>query len=112
VKYHHSHRMYDPTMDLMGPFADDQPVFVLPSVHTPSLVTPQQTIGSSTTKSKKAIAKEQLPSNAVKNFQIPELFKGSAVSYADGDKQRQAIKARGGEFEEQQFMVGMRFIVL
>jgi hypothetical protein len=112
VKYHHSHRMYDPTMDLMDPFADDQPVFVLPSVHTPSLVTPQQTIGSSTTKSKKAIAKEQLPSNAVKNFQIPELFKGSAVSYADGDKQRQAIKARGGEFEEQQFMVGMRFIVL
>jgi hypothetical protein len=112
VKYHHSHRMYDPTMDLMDPFADDQQMFALPSVHTPPQVTPQQTIGSSTTKSKKATAKDQLRSNAVKNFQVPELFKGSAVSYADGDKQRQAIKARGGEFEEQQFVVGMRFIVL
>jgi hypothetical protein len=104
--------MYDPTMDLMDPFADDQQKFALPSVHTPPPVTPQQTIGSSTAKSKKATAKDQLPSNAVKNFQVPELFKGSTVSYADGDKQRQAIKARGGEFEEQQFVVGMRFIVL
>lgn len=112
MNYHHSHHMYEPTMDLMDPFADDQQMFALPSVHTPPPVTPQQTIGSSTTKSKKAVAKEQLPSHAVKNFHVPELFKGSAVSYADGDKQRQAIKARGGEFEEQQFVVGMRFIVL
>jgi hypothetical protein len=34
------------------------------------------------------------------------------VTYADGRKQRQVNKIRGGEFEEQQFVLGMRFIVL
>lgn len=111
VKYHHSHHKYDPAMELADPFVDDQPTFGLASLHTGSPFTPQPASASSQ-KSKKALAREALPDHAVTRFQIPELFKKSTVSYADGLKQRQATKARGGEFEEQQFVVGMRFIVL
>lgn len=111
VKYHHSHHKYDPTMELADPFVDDQPTFGLASLHTGSPFTPQPASASSQ-KSKKALAREALPDHAVTRFQVPELFKKSTVSYAGGLKQRQAIKARGGEFEEQQFVVGMRFIVL
>jgi hypothetical protein len=111
IKYHHSHHKYNPTMELADPFVDDQPTFSLASLHTGSPFTPQPASASSQ-KSKKALAREALPDHAVTRFQIPELFKKSTVSYADRLKQRQAIKARGGEFEEQQFVVGMRFIVL
>jgi hypothetical protein len=111
MKNHHSHHKYDPTTEMMNPFVDNQPVSGLPSLHTGSPFTPQQTSASSQ-KSKKALAREQLPHHAVTRFQVPDLFKKSTVSYAAFLKQRQAIKARGGEFEEQQFVVGMRFIVL
>lgn len=46
------------------------------------------------------------------NFQVPDLCVGSAVTYAGGMMQRQVAKARGGEFQEEQFVVGMRFFVL
>ena len=58
------------------------------------------------------LPKEQKSDQALRDFQVPDLCVGSAVSYADGLQQRQVTKARGGEFEEQQFVVGMRFIVL
>ena len=109
--YHHSHHKYDPTMELADPFVDDQPTFGLASLHTGLPFTPQPASASSQ-KSKKALAREALPDHAVTRFQIPDVFKKSTVGYADGLKQRQATKARGGEFEEQQFVVGMRFIVL
>ena len=111
MKYHHSYHKYDPTTEMMNPFVDNQPVSGLPSLHTGSPFTPQQTSASSQ-KSKKALAREQLPRHAVTRFQVPDLFKKSTVSYAAFLKQRQAIKVRDGEFEEQQFVVGMRFIVL
>lgn len=112
VKYYHSHHKYRSTLEQMNPFVDDQPMFGLPALHTSSPVTQQQASASSITQSQKAIAKMQKPERVVTRFQVPELFKGSTVSYAGGLTQRQAIKARGGEFEEQQFVVGMRFIVL
>ena len=112
VKYHHSHHKYNATMGMMDPFIDHQPVFGLPSYYTPPPVTPQQVPTSSNQNSRKKTAAEQTPGRALANFQAPDLFKKSTVSYADGRKQRQAIKIRGGEFEEQQFVVGMRFIVL
>lgn len=111
VKYHHSHHKYNPTAELTNPFASNQPAFGLASLTTGSPFTPQPTSASSQ-KSKKALAREQLPDHAVTRFQVSDIFKKSTVSYAGGLKQRQAIKARGGEFEEQQFVVGMRFIVL
>ena len=112
VKYHHFHRKYDATTQLADPFLDDQPVLDLPAIQTPLPVTPQQTSASSAGKNKKGTPNTQTPSQALEEFQIPDLWKGSAVSYAEGLKQRQAVKARGGEFEEQQFVVGLRFFVL
>jgi hypothetical protein len=58
------------------------------------------------------LPKEKTSAQALRDFEVPDLCVGSAVSYADGLQQRQVIKARGGEFAEQQFVVGMRFIVL
>jgi hypothetical protein len=58
------------------------------------------------------LPKEKKHAQALKDFQIPELCVGSAVSYAGGLQQRQVSKGRGGEFVEQQFVVGMRFVVL
>jgi hypothetical protein len=98
VKYHHSHRKHEPTMPLIDPFID-------------SPVTPQRTPGSARTRTK-WIPDEQTSDQALEHFQIPDLCVRSTVSYADGLKQRQVSKARGGEFVEQQFVVGMRFIVL
>ena len=112
VKYHHSHHKYKSTLEQTNPFVDDQPTFGLPALHASSPVAQQQASASSTAQSQKAIAKMQKPERVVTRFQVPALFKGSTVSYADGLTQRQAIKARGGEFEEQQFVVGVRFIVL
>jgi hypothetical protein len=58
------------------------------------------------------IPDEQTSDQTLQHFQIPDTCVGSTVSYADGVKQRQVSKVRGGEFVEQQFVVGMRFIVL
>ncbi|KAK5114003.1 hypothetical protein LTR62_003126 [Meristemomyces frigidus] len=49
---------------------------------------------------------------AFEEFVIPELCRGSVVSYPeDGKFQRQVGKARGGEFVESTVVVGMRFVV-
>jgi hypothetical protein len=58
------------------------------------------------------LPKEKTSVQALRDFRIPDLCVGSAVSYADGLQQRQVAKARGGEFVEEQFVVGIRFIVL
>jgi hypothetical protein len=58
------------------------------------------------------LPKEKTSAQALRDFQVPDLCVGSAVSYAGGLQQRQVAKARGGEFEKQQFVVGMRFVVL
>lgn len=55
---------------------------------------------------------EKTADQALKDFQIPDLCKGSAVTYAEGMAQRQVEKARGGEFHEEDIVVGMRFIVI
>lgn len=75
--------------------------------------TPQaQRVGYGSKRSSSAwLPNEQKHDQALKGFQIPDLCVGSAVSYADGLQQRQVSKARGGEFVEQQFVVGIRFVV-
>jgi len=98
VKYHHSHHKHETTMPLADPF-----------LHPP--VTPQRTPGSNRTRMR-WIPDEQTSNQMLQHFQIPNTCVGSTVSYADGLKQRQVSKVRGGEFVEQQFVVGMRFIVL
>jgi hypothetical protein len=77
-------------------------------------ITPEaQRIGYGSKRNSQAwLPKEKTSAQALREFQIPDLCVGSAVSYADGLQQRQVAKARGGEFEEQQFVVGMRFVVL
>lgn len=55
---------------------------------------------------------ERTPAEAVKNFQVPDLCKGSCVSSAGDNVQRQIGKARGGEFKEEVVLVGMRFVVV
>lgn len=78
----------------------------------PSPRTPQRSVDTPNRTSKRWHPDEQTPEQALGTFDVPDLCKGSAVTYADGLKQRQVSKARGGEFEEQEFVVGMRFIVL
>ena len=56
--------------------------------------------------------KELTPEEALEAFEIPELCKGSVISYAGGNAQRQIQKARHGEFQEEVLAVGMRFVVL
>lgn len=111
VKYHHSHHNYDPPMQLTDPLLDDQPEPGSPTLRTTPPAKPQQSAGSTRTR-KKWYPEEQTSDQALEHFEIPDTCVGSAVSYADGLKQRQVSKARGGVFEEQQFVVGMRFIVL
>lgn len=110
VKYHHAHHNYQPTAQPIDPLLiDEQPAFSSPFMRTSSPVapvTPQQPVTGS------ARANEQTPGQALENFENPDFGAGSTVIYADGLKQRQVNKARGGEFEEQHFVVGMRFIVL
>lgn len=55
---------------------------------------------------------ERTAEEALKDFEIPDLCKGSVVTYAEGMAQRQVEKARGGEFHEEDIVVGMRFIVI
>lgn len=45
-------------------------------------------------------------------FVIPELCLQGSVGYAEGDIHRPAPWARPGEFDEQAFVVGMRFVVI
>lgn len=66
-----------------------------------------------TSKNKDSLEPGDTPSGrALQSFQAPDFWAGGTVAYADGLKQRQIGKARGGEFEEQYFVVGMRWIVL
>ena len=76
--------------------------------------TPQaQRIGMGSKRSSGAwLPREQKYEEVLRDFKIPDLCVGSAVSYADGTQQRQVPKARSGDFEEREFVVGMRFAVL
>ena len=76
--------------------------------------TPQaQRVGKRSQRTSSAwLPKEQKYEEVLRDFQIPDLCVGSAVSYADGLQQRQVPKARSGDFREEEHVVGMRFIVL
>lgn len=52
-----------------------------------------------------------MAAEAEESFVVPRLSEGSAVGYAAAGVQRQIGKIRGGEFEEEEFLVGMRFYV-
>jgi len=45
-------------------------------------------------------------------FNVPELCVRSAVTYAESDIQRTIPAARPGEFEEEELVVGMRWLVI
>ncbi|KAK5121322.1 hypothetical protein LTR85_005488 [Meristemomyces frigidus] len=56
---------------------------------------------------------ESTAQDALKGFQVPELCKGSVVTYGEKDgMQRQIGKARNGDFSEETLVVGMRFVVV
>ncbi|KXL43216.1 hypothetical protein M433DRAFT_5921 [Acidomyces richmondensis BFW] len=54
---------------------------------------------------------EKMWKQVLQEFQVPELSKGSVVTYMDETK-RQVGKARNGEFKEESVVVAMRFVVL
>jgi hypothetical protein len=113
LAYHHAgHNNQAPAQSVDPSMLKEQPMFVLgsPAPRTPSPTAPQQTAPGSGRTSKKWLPEEQTSDQALENFDGSS-FDGS-VTYAEGRKQRQVNKARGGEFEEQQFVLGMRFIVL
>lgn len=45
-------------------------------------------------------------------FELPELCQDSALSYVDGGAVRQVAKSRSGDFNEEQLLVGMRFVLI
>ena len=50
--------------------------------------------------------------DALEAFEIPEVCRGSAVTFPkDKSAMRQIGKARGGMFKEECVVVGMRFVV-
>ncbi|KAI6915100.1 hypothetical protein KC318_g279, partial [Hortaea werneckii] len=56
---------------------------------------------------------EKSPQKTLEEYQIPELSRGSCVSYAEDPKvQRQVGKARNGEFKEEGVVWGVRFLVI
>jgi hypothetical protein len=113
LAYHHAeHNDQAPTQSIDPSVLNEQPVLVLglPVPRTPSPTVPQQPAPGSGRTSKKWLPEEQTSNQALENFDS-SVFDG-AVTYAGGRKQRQVNKTRGGEFEEQQFVLGMRFIVL
>lgn len=56
--------------------------------------------------------KEQTFADALETFEIPEVSRGSCVTYpVDKQASRQIGKARGGFFKEEALLVGMRFCV-
>lgn len=55
---------------------------------------------------------DQTTEEALPGFQLPEACHGSVFSYAEGNAQRQIPKARPGVFEEDEVIVGMRFILI
>jgi hypothetical protein len=113
LAYHHAeHNDQALTQSIDPSVLNEQQVFVpgSPVPRTPSPTVPQQPAPGSGRTSKKWLPEEQTSDQALENFNS-SIFDG-AVTYADGRKQRQVNKIRGGEFEEQQFVLGMRFIVL
>ena len=92
---------------------DSSPSFMLSSPEKDNLAvqTPQRAGASKTADSRTPTA-QQTTNEAVSSFEIPELCKGSVVSYAGGGAQRQISKARPGEFTEAEIVVGMRFVVV
>ncbi|KAK3705082.1 hypothetical protein LTR37_013449 [Vermiconidia calcicola] len=57
--------------------------------------------------------KELTSAQALQQFKAPEVCQGSCVTYAEEkDAQRQVVKARNGEFREEEVVVGMRFVVV
>lgn len=97
------------------------------SVHfhngSPIPIDPALTGGAPTSSAKRSVRganrtrkawdpKEHTAQDALKAFEVPELCKGSVVTYAEGDAQRQIGKARNGEFKEETLVVGMRFVVV
>ena len=56
---------------------------------------------------------EKSPQKTLEEYQVPELSRGSCVSYAEDPKvQRQVGKARNGEFKEEAVVWGVRFLVI
>ncbi|KAI7098117.1 hypothetical protein KC365_g3962 [Hortaea werneckii] len=56
---------------------------------------------------------EKSPQKTLEEYQVPELSRGSCVSYAEDPKaQRQVGKARNGEFKEEAVVWGVRFLVV
>ncbi|RMX86329.1 hypothetical protein D0869_03163 [Hortaea werneckii] len=56
---------------------------------------------------------EKSPQKTLEEYQVPELSRGSCVSYAQDPKvQRQVGKARNGEFKEEGVVWGVRFLVI
>lgn len=55
---------------------------------------------------------EKTAQQVLKEFRVPKPSQGSCVSFAGDGVQRQVGKARGGVFEEERVVVGMRFYVV
>ncbi|RMZ12775.1 hypothetical protein D0864_00623 [Hortaea werneckii] len=56
---------------------------------------------------------EKSPQKTLEDYKVPELSRGSCVSYSEDAKvQRQVGKARNGEFKEEAVVWGVRFLVI
>ncbi|KAI7051129.1 hypothetical protein KC327_g2758 [Hortaea werneckii] len=56
---------------------------------------------------------EKSPQKTLEEYKVPELSRGSCVSYSEDAKvQRQVGKARNGEFKEEAVVWGVRFLVI
>ncbi|KAK3674097.1 hypothetical protein LTR78_005944 [Recurvomyces mirabilis] len=75
---------------------------------------PSKKFGLGSDRTRKAWYPNEISADqAFEDFEIPDLCKGSVVTYSeDLEMKRQIGKARGGEFLEKSVVVGMRFVVV
>ncbi|KAM3425612.1 hypothetical protein BST61_g7559 [Cercospora zeina] len=89
-----------------------RPLQTVQRPETPTNGTPAPSDSVKRSRRKRVTLDDQTPEQALANFKLPEMSEGCTVSFAEGNAQRQIQKTRPGFFEEDEMVVGMRFVVV
>ncbi|KAF2215681.1 hypothetical protein CERZMDRAFT_94081 [Cercospora zeae-maydis SCOH1-5] len=93
-------------------FSTPRPLQAVQRPETPMAGTPPPPDSVKRSTRKRGKLDDQTPEEALANFRLPEMSKGCTVSFAEGNAQRQIQKTRPGFFDEDEMIVGMRFVVV
>ncbi|PIA88947.1 hypothetical protein CB0940_07652 [Cercospora beticola] len=94
------------------PISTPRPLQPIQRPETPKAKTPPPSDSVKRSSRKPGKLDDQTPEEALANFKVPDLCKDCTVSFAGGNAQRQIQKTRPGFFDEDEIVVGMRFVVV